>query len=162
LAGFLPGLPLAGDVFADIDVHGTRTDRLSGRLAARIAQARVGELALDAFTLAATMDAGAIAAAASARHEGATLTLHGTGSPPAATPTYALALAADRLPARMPGAPWWAPLAGRAGAGFELNVKGTDYADASLEVTGRIHGHVGDVSLAGSAKLGRSLDWELR
>jgi len=97
-----------------------------------------------------------------ARIEGATLTVHGSGTPLAAAPAYALELKADRLPARLPGLPWWEPLAARVHANLTLNVSGAGYSPASMDVAGKLDGDAGTVTVDGHAGFGPAIEWELR
>jgi len=163
LAGFVPGFPLSGALFADVDLRGTRADRLSGRARARIDRARFGGFALDAFTLAAELSEGEAEARADARIAGATITVRGSGTPLASAPRYALDLRADRLPARLPGMAWWEPLASRFSASLALSVNGAGYAPAVMDVTARVDGDAGMVSVDAHTQLGQpEIDWELR
>ena len=162
LAGFVPGLPLAGALYADVEFHGTRADRLSGGARARIDRARVGALALDACSLEAAMDAGRADATVRARIEGAALALHGTGTPLAASPAYALELNADRLPERLPGLPGWEPLAARVRARLALNVKGVGYSPATMDIAGKLDGDAGALTWDGHVGFGPAIEWELR
>ena len=162
LAGFVPGLPLEGTLVAEVDLDGTRTDRLSGKVEATLEHGRLGALEPGPVKLAATLQQGEMVADARARLEQANVTLHATGAPLAVEPRYAIALRADRLPASLPGLPWWSGLAERSGASLTCDVNGVGYANAALEVAARAHGDVGDLALAGTARFGRVLEWEVR
>jgi autotransporter translocation and assembly factor TamB len=162
LAGFSPGVPLEGELNADIALEGTRTDRLSGTMRASAAHARIGALALDAFQLSGSMAEGSLEAGASARLAGATITLEGSGTPLGARPAYALELRCDRPPARLGDLAWWPSLAERVDAKLALNVKGTGYSPAVMDVTGNLLGDVGSLGLDAHASVGRTIEWELR
>ena len=162
VAGFLPGLPLAGELSADIDLRGTRSDRLSGRAHARLEHGRAGALELDACSLDATMDEGRLQGSASARLAGATLSLQASGTPLGVEPGYSVRLNADRLPARLPGLAWWDALAARADAALELNVNGVGYSPANVEITGRATGEAGTLALDGRIRSGPAVEWEVR
>jgi len=162
VAGFVPGFPLSGALYADVELHGTRRDRISGRARARIDRARVGAFAMDAFALEATVDEGQADASVRARIERSNITVRGSGTPLAPEPRYSAELRADRLPAKLPGVPWWDSLASRVGANLVLNVNGSGYSPATMDVTSRLNGAMGAISLDAHAAFGSTIEWQLR
>src|SRR5262249_9673503 len=128
---------------------------------AALPQGLAGATAFSGLTLDARMDAGELDATAGATFEGATLSLRASGAPLAATPRYALHVELPRLPVRLPGVPAWEALAGRVHASLELNLNGTGYAPANVELGLRANGDAGAVTANGTASFDRALAWTL-
>jgi hypothetical protein len=136
LALLSPGRESKGEITADVSLSGSRLDRLSGSARIRFTEARLREVHLGPTDFAADFTDGLAVIDASTTWEGARAEVHGWMRPLASTPDYDLVLQLDRLPARLPGTPWWEAFAGRGSAATRLHVSGRGYGNAALHASG--------------------------
>ncbi|HET9325476.1 MAG TPA: translocation/assembly module TamB domain-containing protein [Candidatus Eisenbacteria bacterium] len=162
LAPLLPRLNLGGALVADIDLRGTRRDRLSGTVAAATDGFHVGAWAFEDSRLSATLSDGRSETSLSGSFAGARIDVRGWIRPFDLAPTYDLQVASDRLPAGVPGAAGWNAFAERASSRVALRVQGTGYARPVAEVQGGTAGEIGRLDIDGRIDLTRGLSWSVR
>jgi hypothetical protein len=120
VATLLPGAHLDGALLLNIDLRGTRRDRLSGTVAASTERLRWGTLEIDDTHLSASLDEGRSETLLSGSMEGARMEIVGWIRPFDLQPTYDLELTADRFPRRLPGVPAWPPSRSAPRAGWRF------------------------------------------
>jgi hypothetical protein len=162
LSALVPGLSLTGRVTLAVDLKGARPDRLSGTVSGDIEGARAGALSFGPSQVDLGLTDGRAVTRLVTVVEGSHIAVDGWIRPFDATPTYDLDARADRLPARIPGAPWWAALAARTDAVVTLGVRGSGYSHPALDVTARAYGATGRIDLDGRLDLTDGIGWTVR
>src|SRR5262249_5317533 len=86
----------------------------------------------------------------------------GAGRPFDSTPLYDLTARTDRLPDRIPGLPWWEPLARRVPARVSMRLQGSGYARPGLNLAGRVSGEAGSIDLDAGLDMTKRVAWNVR
>jgi hypothetical protein len=162
LAALASTIGLEGVVTIDIDVRGTRVDRLSGTMAIAADHARWGSVELEDVRIGVRLTDGRSDARGSALCGRARTEVQGWVRPFDGLPTYDFEARSDRLPDGIQGVAWWSALAERASPAVTVRVQGAGFTQPVASVRARATGGIGDVDFDGRLDLTNGIGWDVR